>query len=284
MTNKKEDKRLEEYKDSSGLSMKHFRIGLWLSRNRKRIYRLFVYLLVLICLFFFGYSAYRAVEYFQSDSNPGSDNVVFPRQTPTDLRLGQAKALKAAEGYDLIAELENPNDKYIAYFTYCFFQGGEEIACDTSFIFPREQKYLFSLDVSEYDDSRALTISLKDASWQRIDLHKVPDWPVFLSERLAMPVSNTSLKKDSAGFYQLEFSVRNDSSYSYVQVPLSVILFNNGQISGVNRYFLKPFNSGQEKDVRLTWLAPSSNGVDSVQIIPDIDIYSPSSYLKASEF
>ncbi len=284
MTNKKEDKRLEEYKDLSGLSLKHFRTGLWLSRNRKRIYRFFVYLLVLICLFFFGYSAYRAVEYFQSDSGTVSGNVVFPRQTPADLRLSQAKALRAAEGYDLIAELENPNDKYIAYFTYCFLQGGEEIACDTSFIFPQEEKYLFSMDAGEYDSSRALTISLKDTSWQRIDLHKVPDWPAFLSERLAMPVSDTSLKKDSAGFYQLEFSIRNDSAYSYVQVPLSVILFDNGQVSGVNRYFLKPFSSGQDKDVHLTWLAPDSISVDSVQIIPDIDIYNESSYLKASEF
>lgn len=284
MTNKKDEKRLEEYKDTSGLSLKDFRAGLWLARNRKRIYRLFVYLLIMLCLSLFGYSAYRAVEYFNSDTGAADNNdFSFPRQTPDEIQYGNVKALRTGEGYDLTAQVNNTNDKYIGYFSFCFVQGEKELACDESFVLPNEEKYIFSLGVNGYDGS-GVSLSIKNLSWQRIDLHKVPDWDAFKKERLNLPVSGIDFKKDNAGFYQLEFSISNKSPYSYIQVPLSIILLKNGQVAGVNRYFIKPFNSGQDKSIHLTWLAPDSVAVDSVMIIPDLDIYDDASYIKQNEF
>lgn len=284
MVKKKEDQRLEEYKDLSGLSLKDFRAGLWLSRNRRKIYRFLVFILVMVCALFFGYAAFRAVEYFRAGEVETPGNIVFPRQVPDDLEIGQARALVSASGWDLAASVGNPNEKYIAYFTFCFIQAEKEVACDSSFVFPGEDKRVFILGPEGYDSSSGLSVVVKEMEWQRIDLHQVPDWSDFLSKRLDLPVSEVSFKKDGSGFYQLEFSIANKTSYSYIQVPLSIVLLRDGQAVGVNRYFLRPFTSGQQKQVRLTWLAPASVGVDSVIIVPDLDVYDSASYLQPSEF
>jgi hypothetical protein len=282
MPNMKDDKRLGEYKDLSGLSLNDFRTGMWLVRNRRRIYRLAVAVLIIISVFLFAYSGYYLIRYFQPESQGNTDFLVFPRQTPEPLSYSGVSVITAGSNHDLVVKVKNMNEKYIAYIDYCFVQGDKQVACDRNFIFPEEEKYIFNLGVEGVEMGN-VSFSLVSTDWQRVDLHKVPDWDNFLTERLDFSISGISFKKDSQGFYQLEFSVKNNTPYGYLQVPLSILLYSDSKLIGVNRYFLKPFNSGQEKDVRLTWSAYSSSA-SRVEIIPDLDVYDDASYLKSSDF
>lgn len=284
---KKLETDLEKYRDPSGLSLKKINFGLWLSEKRKDINKIIIIFLVLISVFFFSYSIYSYIVYFINGS-PEIDNhssiVTTPKNQVSDLVISNPLTFKNNNDYDLAATLKNPNDRFIAYFNYCFIVDEVEITCDDSFILPNDEKTLLALSKIIPSESSTANLTISRVSWQRIDNRKIPNWNDYVSDRLNISINNikvSSSGSNSSGqkFNYLEFSIINNGAYSYYQLPLNINFYRGDQVVGVNRHIINDFQAGEKRVVRLSWVTSLTN-ITKTEISPDINILDPEVYFK----
>lgn len=274
---------LAKYRDPSGLTLTKINFGLWLSERRKTISRLVIIGLVIISVFFFSYSIYNYALYFlhQDDVETTPTVVNAPRDQVTDLVASDPQALKINGYYDLVASIQNPNDRFQASFNYCFLSGETELVCNQGFILPGEKKYLLELNQTVQGEISALTLEIKNINWRRIDNREIPDWPVFYQSRLNLSYNNIKMTPSGAsgGRNYFEFTLVNNTAYSYEQVPLNIVFYKDYQIVGANRYVANNLMAGESRLVRLSWLTTLA-GVNRSEISPDLNILDKNIYLK----
>jgi len=281
---------LKKYDDPTGVSLREMNFGLWLSENRPKIMKMVIVFLIALSAFFFIFSSYNYVIYFLS-SDPStqiSDDSLptSPRQVASGIEIFPVQVLASDDRYDLAVKLKNPNEKFITNFSYCFSRGGQDIACGSSFLLPSDEKYILALGQDLSSGSEGINFAISDIFWQRIDAHKIPSWADFSALHLNLPIaglnfasSDTSGLSDKLSLSSLEFSIKNDTSYGYYEVPLNILLFSGSELVGVNRYLVQNFVPGDSREVKISWAAGLSS-VNRAEVKPDINIIDDSVYLK----
>lgn len=262
-------------------SFKRMGWGLWLSVNRKNIKNVVIVFLICVSSFFFIYSVYNLVIFFTADDpskDPYVENLILEnKQKPKELRLSAVTRFSSASSDDLAVMVLNPNENYYASFTYCFVLGGEDVDCQQSFIFPEKEKYVFSMGVDSMAGSNLPSIELRDVSFKVMDTKKIPNFENYENERLDFSVIDLDFSPASSrvsnviDLNNLSFTIINETAYSYYDVALNILIFNNDKLIGVNKYSLDGFKSGENKNVNLSWPGDIRNGT-GVEIIPDLDI------------
>ncbi len=279
---------LKNYNDSSGVSLKRMNFGLWVAENRRKITKIIILALILISAFFFIYSSYNYIVYFISgDPNSQvSSPILSPRKVTSDLEISPMQVFSSDSHSDLAAQISNPNDKFMANFSYCFKLKDKDVACGTSFILPSEKKYVLAL-ATDFSGSRSeLTFSVSDVFWRRIDMHQIPNWSDFYNKRLDLAVSGLNFTpasasglSDKVNLNTLDFSIKNQTAYGYYETPLDIFLYSGSEIVAVNRYIIQNFLPGETRSVNISW--PGSLGaVNRTDVIPDINIMDDNVYLK----
>lgn len=263
-------------------SFKRMSWGLWLSENRRNLTKTLVVVLIMISAAFFVYSVYNLVIYFYY-GDPAKNTIennlsVEGRQGASNLEISPIKRLISASKDDLAVLIKNPNNNFSAEFSYCFLQGETEISCDNSFIMPSEEKYILSLGLNSLAGGAPLGFSINNISWRRLDTKNIPDFSIYSHERLNFIISDLAFSPAAAGISDvidlnsLKFSISNETPYSYYEVPLVILIYRNEELSGVNRYVLNNFWSGDKKDINLAW-SGDLRGSRRVEIIPDLNIF-----------
>jgi hypothetical protein len=286
-----EEKKKEEAYTSSKYydqkSFKRMRIGVWLAENRKNITKVIIILLIIMSSFFFIYSVYNLIIYFNSDNpaeNTTDNNLILENKPkPEKLRLSGVSRFSSADSDDLVSAVLNPNDNYKATFTYCFTKGENDIDCQNSFILPGEEKHIFSLGVNSLSGGSIPDIELRDVSFKLIDNKKIPNFELFKNERLNFAISELDFSPASSrvsnviDLNNLSFTITNNTSYGYYEVPLNILVYNGSSIIGVNRYVIDGLKSGESKKIDLSWPGDLRNGT-SVEIVADLNILDESVY------
>jgi len=276
---------LNKYKDRDGLSLKKMNFGLWLSESRAKIMKAIVIFLIALSLFFFVYSTYNYIIYFLSGAeiDPVNVNILSPRQV-SDIIVGSPQVFRSGEGYDMVVDIKNPNDKYSGTYSFCFYTDETNIQCGSDFILPGETKYAAALG-QKMDNQAAVGFKITSIGWQRFDNRKIPNWTTYSNERLNFRVENLKLVlAEKSGLSEkikldlLEFSIVNNTNFGYREVPLVITFYSGQSLVGINSYLLKNFISGETKNVRLSW--PSGLGnVTRTEIRPIINLLDDSVYL-----
>jgi hypothetical protein len=288
--NKKSDKEadLKKYEDLSGVSLREMNLGLWLAENRRKFLKIIIIFLVAVSAFFFIYSGYNYVVYFLDNQNSlvESSAPASPRQVTQDLQVSSPQVFANNGHYDFAIKLNNLNDKFLAGFKYCFTQAGNDLACGEDFILPGAEKYILALGREFNGVQSEIVFKLTEISYRRIDSHKIPDWENFYFDRLNFSVAGLDFTPASKanpaekiGLNTLEFTIKNQTSYSYYEAPLNIFLFNGSELVGVNRYSLLNFLAGEERTVRISWPGNLS-AVNRAEVRPDVNIMEESVYLK----
>lgn len=281
---------LDRYEDLNGLSLKKMNFGLWLSENRAKMTKSIIALLIVISAGFFIYSSYHYVRYFLDGRNSGGAetnvSVLSPRKVVSDLLIAAPQIFKSGETYDLAVNISNPNDKFTGNFQYCFAINDSPVSCGRGFIMPGEEKYLFALGQKIEAVAPEINFRVTDVFWQRIDAHKIPDWPSFVAshlnftvEGLKLTLGSTRNSGDKASLDSLEFSITNNSAYGYYEVPLKISFYNGSELVGVNSYVVTNFLAGQKRSVRLSWLS-GLGSVTRTEIRPELNLLDDNIYLK----
>lgn len=289
---------LNKYNDRSGLTVKKLNFGLWVASHKKQFILGVIGVLIGISAIFYGYAIYGYVDYMFFGGKREREAVEEIINAPTvseEQRIKNlAKELEPSSvnsfinnaKYDFLAQVNNPNDNFYASIDYCFVEGEKELACGNTFIFPSEKKYLMSLGLSLEHSPVNPKLNLKKVSWQRLNLHLYPDWKAFSAEHLNFKVSNVEFKTaEASGISEklkldvLEFTITNNTAYSYWEVPLNIVLLSSKYPVGANRYIVKEFKSGETRKIKMTW-ADSLSRLDEALVAPEIQIMDDNVYMK----
>jgi len=275
----------DDYLDNS--SFKRMGIGLWLSENRPKIIKGFIVFLITISTFFFSFSIYNLVIYFKS-GDPSKqiveNNLATGGQASLpELQVAPADIFVSGEKSDMAAKIVNPNEKFYAIFSYCFKAGDKELACDSDFIMPGEEKYVMVLGVE--GGYGAASLHLSNVAWQKLDTKTISDYKAYSAARLGFIISDLSFLPASSGISKnidlnwLEFSITNATPYGYYEMPLDILIFKSGNLVGVNRYILNDFASGAVKPVSMSW-AGDLRGAKDVKVVPVANILDEKIFMK----
>jgi hypothetical protein len=273
-------------------------LGLWIVSHRRQFILGVIGVLIGVSAIFYGYAIYNYVDYLFFG---GKAERLALEQMATVSPVDEQQRIKNAaqvlvglepqvflnnEKYDFLAKVKNSNMNFFADLNYCFVEGTTELACGTTFILPDETKYvtIFAIDLKYRPVNVGIVI--KGINWQRLDLHKYPDWKNFAIGHLNFVIENAAFKGSEAsglsekiGLDILEFDINNKTAYNYWEVPVNIILLSGGSPVAINHYVLNEFKSGDKKSVRISW-PDSIPKPDQISVIPNLNIADESIFMK----
>jgi len=279
---------INKYEDRGGLTLRRMNFGLWLSQNRRKFSRGLIIFLIIACAAMFVYSTYNYIFYFlygrEADEKMVGEmtgtgveiGIRNEANSPQELEVGNISIFKVAGKYDFLIPIKNVNAKHYSSFNYCLTAAGEvELACGSAFILPASSKFILVTGVETESSPNSVKFNVTDLFWQRLNAHTIPEWAEYQTARLNVGISNLKYSGYSTGgkttFHTLSFTIKNNSPYSYVTMPLNIILYNGQAPTGLNAYSLDNFLSGESREVNLTWPSAGEK-VSKAEVMPDVNI------------
>jgi len=293
------EKRVEQYTDVEGLSTKKLTLGLWFVEHRQHLRWVLIGFLIIIATISWvytigGFTYYLArgmtedeVLVRQLVQQGNIEHSYLARIAAQDLSYSPVQVFGANNNrYDFLVKVRNVNQKWWAEFNYYFLIGEKQTEKFQGFIFPQENKYFIALNQSLLTAPTYVEFITKDFEWHRIDQHRISNWQDFYTSHLNIenkeikyiPASASELS-EKIGLNQLSFTTINKTAYNYWEVNYIILIYSGGGITGINRYIINDFMSGQNRQVELSW--PGNLGrVDKVELIPEINIMDNDVYIK----
>jgi hypothetical protein len=291
--------RLKNYTSPEGVTTKQLEIGLWFVEHKLLLRKILYGFLILIAAVSWSYSIYGFAYYLSRGMNDdaisakllvatntiGHDYVVEVGAKP--ISIAQVGVLKSTNiKYDFYAQIRNDNAKWWAEFDYYFSAAGLETPKAKGFILPSGTKYLLALAQDFSFEPAQVQLVMENIGWHRIDQHKIPDWNAFYQDHLNIASadikftpSSANLQSEKLNLNQLSFSVINHSAYNYWDAGFVILLHSGEGLANVNYYTLSDFMSGQKRPVEISWPGDLA-WVDTVEIIPEINIMKDDIYIK----
>jgi hypothetical protein len=208
-----------------------------------------------------------------------------PRQVTDPLVLSSVTVLARDGHHDLTARIQNPNEKFLGTFEYCFLSAGQTVLCRPGFVLPGEEKQLLALG-QNLTSGADVSLEIRNIVWRRLDAHQIPDWNAYLASRLNLEVSGlvfnsaeASGLSEQVSLNYLQFSVSNLSAYGYYEAPLNIFLYRGSELAGIQRYVLANLLPGETREVRVSWPGRLA-GITRTEVRPDINILDDGAYLK----
>ena len=202
--------------------------------------------------------------------------------SPRDLSIKNVDGFSGTlGGFDFIATVENNNKDWIAHVDYVFSYGGQESEVFSETILPAKKGYLHALGEQAPGLSSNTRVNIKDIQWERVDPHAISDPQSYLNARHIFALEDVSFlnKNETRSLtHEISFTVRNDSAYSYWQVPFLALFESNGRTVGVAKFVLDSFSSGDEELISINSLSDTLR-VDRINLIPMVNPFDSSVYM-----
>ncbi|KKR35014.1 MAG: hypothetical protein UT67_C0004G0003 [Candidatus Magasanikbacteria bacterium GW2011_GWA2_40_10] len=183
--------------------------------------------------------------------------------------------------FDAVAELINPNSRFLARFDYYFIVDGVKTLVQKTFLLPGESRLVAYLGINDGAGSSPIVV-LENIKYERISAHKIPDTINWQAYRLNFQVSDfvflKSLAQEGQNTDAIQFKLTNASPYSYVTPIFYVALLQNGQMVGILPLRLESINSLETKDIDLRNFV-SNLSVTEIALYPIINVYDEGVYI-----
>jgi hypothetical protein len=276
------------------LSTGQFKWGIWFVKNKVMLYRIAVFMLVAFCAGTIGFSVWKAVELLVYDltvkpkleqqlSASINYEALHPRFSPSPVEIMNTYVLPGGtDRVDVLAEVANPNDRYIAIFEYYFDFGSTTTERHTAVLLPLENRPVvaFGLDSAEYVGGANFMID--NLRWRRVSAHQVSDTRAWQEERLNFPVDNFTFGyaggTGESAANSLRFTIKNNTSYGYKNPLFYLGLYQSGALVGIMKFDLVDFQSLESRPLDLRNFVQNLN-VTEIKAFPVIDLYDKAVYL-----
>ncbi len=291
--------KFESYTDPEGnLSGQKLKLGIWLATRKLLLYKIVKIFLLLFDILIWGFGLYAWGRYLWQIP----DQQKFNRQiiksinynnlnvnyTAMPLQILGSQIFKSGvDKYDVIADVTNPNDRFIVYFDYYFnFSDQKLVKKQSAFLLPKQNRPIAQLGVESATGLTAPGVIIENVRWKRVSAHEVVDTVSWQNYRLDFALSNFSFTSAYAGdktkpdAHIINFQLVNNSPYGYIDPAFLLSLYSNGSFVGV-----LPFKiSGNFDSMRSTTLDLRSFAdglaVDNAVVYPMINIYDKSVYFQ----
>lgn len=292
---------------TSDLSDKDLERGYWLVTHKIFLKRLGYSLFILFDLFIILSFAYKITNYYTTEAANYDrmlnefyeDNLNYEDINTiikgSDLQISPVKILASGKkdeknGYDLIAEIYNPNEDFRIDFNYHFIAGEKRQEIQSGFVLPKEKKVLafFSTEIADLpaqagqaNKYQQAEIVLDNIKFKRISPKEIKDPASFIAERINLTFKNFEMQKIEAKeeLYKIKFDLKNQTVYNYWDVNLTILLYQDSQIIGIDKISAGSFKSNETKSLEINWYSYIPSAV-KISIIPDIDVFNEDSYME----
>lgn len=182
---------------------------------------------------------------------------------------------------DVLAKVYNPNDNYGASrFSYTVFvkdAQGNVVSqrTDTSFILPKETKYLMQIGLETQSAAKNAEVSIDNAI----------DWDTFSGYK-EKPVLNIGYKRygpvtSGIGFGQVDGTLTNDSGFDFQSLIVKVILRDiDKKPIAINQTEMRTVIASERRDFRLIWPTYFAGDVNSVETETEADVYRSDNFIR----
>ncbi|TSC84002.1 MAG: Uncharacterized protein G01um101413_805 [Parcubacteria group bacterium Gr01-1014_13] len=278
---------LTKYEDpTQEFTSQELKWGFWYVRHKALLYKILVIALISLDGIFILFGLWKWGSYLlgledarrvQNSLSASVDYTgIHPHFSAQPIQAINTQIFSSRENkYDAVAELVNPNSRFLAKFSYYFIVGSEKTPTQKTFLLPGESRPVAYLGIKDGAGS-APVIVLENIQYQRISAHTVPNSLGYQAYRLNFKVSDfvflKSLAQEGSNTDAVQFKLTNASPYSYIGVDFYVALLQNGEMVGILPLHLDSINSLETKDVDLRSFV-SGLSISEIALYPIINVY-----------
>jgi hypothetical protein len=290
------EQRLQDFTDVDGVSTRRLSFGLWYMKHRHHFFLGSVWLLTVVATVLWTYSLYYFSHYLLVGSRLDHLNEATVSDTPraveqrkllSGLSYGFIQAVNLGrDSYSLIGKLASTNQSNWAVLDYYFLVDGQPLGTSTSYILPSSEKYLTSIIDDQTLSPSSVQLIVTNLRWSKIDYHQIENWNQYKADRLSFVVldkkfigASQSQLSDRLPVNTLSFNINNRTAYSFREAPLQIILYSGSEVIYVKDYTINNFYSKERKDITISLIGSLPN-VTRIDIVPEINILDPETYLK----
>lgn len=198
-----------------------------------------------------------------------------------EVQLGAPFVLPGASGkIDILAPIENRNERFWAEVEYRFVVGGVELPSLETFVLPGQAKYLAYLGAPA-DGGASVELKIERRLWHRAGTFGAESQQAVYDTRLDIraenPVFVPSDPLATTPVSRADFTLANHTAFGYYDIDLLVLLYRGDAVVGVNTLRVDRLDAGERRDMQLFWYQVLPL-VSRVEIVPDINIYDESVY------
>jgi len=273
-----------------GLTGEELRWGYWYVTNREAIIRGITLAIFVVAIGLWGYTGYGLFRYFVWDwssfnttmaelTKPAVDYVAWQNvHQPIPLAFSPVSVIGlGGERYDFFTAVENRNlNWYVPQLTYAFVVPGKVAAAEqTAFILPNSKKYITDLGTTVSGLPSGVRLNVNDIRWQRVQ-----QYDQLAAARGGLKISDINfVPPDTSGSGKLpisktNFTVTNNTAYSFWQNPFTVVLFQGPRIIGITRVTQDGFDSLEKRTIEVNWYQRLTTPTN-IEVLSDVDILNP---------
>ncbi|MDD3284588.1 MAG: hypothetical protein PHZ07_03275 [Patescibacteria group bacterium] len=259
--------------------------SLWYIRNKAKIKKLIMLLIIIISIIFFSISIYQFIKIKKENINiqeglKNSINFISWKQKNQiqSLIIGNKDIIKSgSEYYDVVISVKNPNPKIaVTNLKYRFIYNDKDYSeTKEVFILPNETKKLIDFNIKT-SIIRKVDIEIVSITWKKFLDYELEQLPQNIFE-----ISNENLIINDAEKSRsiAEFSVTNKSTYSWLESKFYVFLYLGTKIVAVNQINTQNFYSGEEKKLQTSWFYKLPSYI-KLKIESETNILDKNNYIK----
>lgn len=252
----------------------------WYLTHQEQLRKVGIGALFALCLLFWGYAIGR-LSYLLLVEEPKTRAAVAAlpedfvavenrsRYEALPLEVLDVDVFALPDGRaDFYARVRNPNAMYaIPTLRYTFRYDGGETSPATSYVLPGSEMYLTALGV-DVASPRNPQLVLENDAWKR-----AIGWEAIRASRFDFPISDltVALLEGAGGGVRVQFTVANNTPYSFWSLDLPVLLSRGGRVVGVNTVRIEQLQSGESRPVALQWYAAPA-GATTVRVVPQVNV------------
>lgn len=277
---------IPKYEDpTKEFTAKELKWSFWYVQHKVWLYRIGLISLILLNLGFLGFSVWQWGAYVWgiTDNQKLEQNLaasvnymgIHPHFGAQQIQVLSTQVISGrTDKFDVVAELVNPNSRFLVMFDYYFVVGDKKTEVQKSFLLPGESRPVAVLGLA--DALGSPSIVMENIKYTRIPNQQVGDVAAWQAYRLNFQVSDfvflKSLAQTGDNADAIQFKLTNTSPYSYVNVDFYVVLLQNSQMVGIVPLHVDEIDSLETKDIDLRNFVQNLN-VSDIKIFPIINIY-----------
>jgi hypothetical protein len=279
--------------ESHGLNESQFRFALFWTKNRLLIRKISFYFFLTLEISLILYAAYGAVQYFfleresyskmmkELSGNYTNFQSWHQKIEPKALIFGNAQIIPTTNRrYDFVVPVENVNDEWmIQGITFYFQFGAQRTDSFTTFVYPKQKKFLAALGQSFDVRPATAEFIVTDMRWLRVTDFGIfsPLHYDFLLENIrsdSLPDVNKDAKLSVNRVY---FDITNKTAFDFWSVPVTVALLRGEQVVALSTTSVDNFLSFEKRPSQVNFFG-GAGGSSSITIIPEVNVYDRSVY------
>lgn len=283
----------------TGMSGKQLATSYWFVTHRPALRKIALGVLIVIDGLLIGYSALAWGSYafygFWKERTMLRDmaavHVPFKayreKHAPTDVAPGEVSLFDSgnkAGWKDMLAPIENPNERWVAAVVYHFEDGENITPSETTTVLPIESTYLGVLGYAASTTVREPSLVIERTLWSRVPTRLAPDPADYIAARRDFTVGEVTVNRPGTTkdvkTTQIVFDVTNNTIHSYWSAPFWVLLYSNNTLVGAELVTIEPFEMGEKKSIDLRSLVTRT--VTRVEVIPRLNVFDESVFKPVS--